>query len=180
VFGEDGIHNGSLRRIAELSGFSPGAVYLFFENKADLVTKTFDRRGKEWRDAVVAIAQGSASPLGKLHEMIDWVVTFLTEHPHFRALLSQVSHGSVVAGYSLAVPSTDDGYFSSIMTAITGMIDEGQVSGEIRAGDPRSLAHLFSVLLNEYALLDAMPGIGKLTEAQFHEFVDGALRIAAQ
>ena len=49
VFGKDGIHNGSVRRIADLSGFSPGAMYLFFENKADLVTKTFDRRiGKEW------------------------------------------------------------------------------------------------------------------------------------
>src|SRR5229473_1025769 len=33
VFGEDGIHSGSVRRIAELSGFSPGAIYLFFENK---------------------------------------------------------------------------------------------------------------------------------------------------
>jgi AcrR family transcriptional regulator len=177
VFGEDGIHNGSVRRIAELSGFSAGAVYLFFENKADLVTKTFDRRGKEWCDAVGAITEGSASPLGKLHEVTDWVMTFLTEHPHFRALLSQVSHGSTVAGYSLAVRSTDDGYFSSIMNAIAGVIEEGQVRGDIRGGDAGSLAHLFSVLLNEYALLDAAPGIGKLTEAQFHEFVDGALRV---
>jgi AcrR family transcriptional regulator len=177
VFGENGIHNGSVRRIAELSGFSPGAVYLFFENKGDLVTKTFDRRGKEWCDAVGIIAKGSASPLGKLHEVMDWVITFLTEHPHFRALLSQVSHGSMVAGFSLAMPSTDDGYFSSIMTAIAGVIVEGQKRGDIRAGDSRSLAHLFSVLLNEYALLDATQGIGKLTKAQFHEFVDGALRV---
>jgi AcrR family transcriptional regulator len=176
VFGEEGIHSGSVRRIAVLSGFSPGAVYLFFENKADLVTKTFDRRGKEWCDAVGAIAQGSASPLAKLHEVTDWVITFLTEHRHFRALLSQVSHGSMVAGFSLAVPSTDDGYFSSIMNAITGVIKEGQANGDIRAGDAASLAHLFSVVLNEYALVDLIPGDGKLTEVQFHEFVDGALR----
>jgi len=180
VFGEDGIHNGSVRRIAELSGFSPGAIYLFFENKADLVTNTFDRRGKEWCDAIGAIAQGNASPLARLHEVMDWVITFLAENPHFRAVLSQVSQGSMVAGYSLAGRSTDDGYFSSIMTAIAGMIDEGQVRGDIRSGDPRSLAHLFSVLLNEYALLDTAPGIGKLTTAQFHEFVGGALRVATQ
>jgi TetR/AcrR family transcriptional regulator len=180
VFGEDGIHNGSVRRIAHLSGFSSGAVYLFFENKADLVTKTFDRRGKEWCDAVGAIAQGSASPLAKIHEVVDWVITFLTEHRHFRALLSQVSHGTMVAGLSLAAPSTDDGYFSSIMNAIAGVIKEGQANGDIRAGDPESLAHLFSVVLNEYALVDAIPGNGKLTEAQFHEFVDGALRNSTQ
>jgi AcrR family transcriptional regulator len=176
VFGEEGIHSGSVRRIADLSGFSPGAVYLFFENKADLVTKTFDRRGKEWCDAVGAIAEGSASPLAKLHEVTDWVITFLTEHRHFRALLSQVSQGSMVAGFSLAVPSTDDGYFSAIMNAIAGVIKEGQAKGDIRAGDAGSLAHLFSVVLNEYALVDLIPGFGKLTEVQFHEFVDGALR----
>jgi AcrR family transcriptional regulator len=180
VFGEDGIHNGSVRRIAELSGFSSGALYLFFENKADLVKRTFDRRGKEWCDAVGTIAEGCASPLGKLHEVMDWFISFLTEHPHFRALLSQVSHGSMVAGYNLAVRSTDDGYFSSIMNAIAEVIEEGQVRGDIRGGDPGSLAHLFSVLLNEYALLDALPGVGKLTEAQFHEFVDGALRVTTR
>jgi AcrR family transcriptional regulator len=180
VFGEDGIHNGSVRRIADLSGFSAGAIYLFFENKADLVTRTFDRRGKEWCDAVGSIAETSASPLDKLHGVMDWVINFLTGHSHFRALLSQVSQGSMVAGFNLAVRPTEDGYFSSIMIAVAGMIDEGQACGEIRAGDPGSLAHLFSVLLNEYALLDAIPGIGKLTEAQFHEFVDGALRVAPQ
>jgi AcrR family transcriptional regulator len=180
VFGEDGIHNGSVRRIAELSGFSPGAIYLFFENKADLVKKTFDRRGREWSDAIGSIAREDASPLDRLHQMIDWVITFLTEHPDFRALLSQVSHGSTVAGYNLATRSEGDGYFSSIMTAIAGMIEEGQLGGDIRSGDPDSLAHLLSVLLNEYALLDAVPGIGKLTEVQFHEFVDGALRAVTQ
>jgi len=180
VFGEDGIHNGSVRRIAELSGFSPGGIYLFFENKADLVKKTFDRRGREWADAFGSIAREDASPLDRLHQMIDWVVTFLTGHPDFRALLSQVSHGSTVAGYNLATKSEDDGYFSSIMTAIAGMIEKGQLEGDIRSGDPNSLAHLLSVLLNEYALLDAVPGIGKLTEVQFHEFVDGALRAATQ
>jgi hypothetical protein len=86
----------------------------------------------------------------------------------------------MVAGYNLAGRSTDDGYFSSIMTAIAGMIDEGQARGDIRSGDPRSLAHLFSVLLNEYSLLDTAPGVGKLTAAQFHEFVGGALRVATQ
>ena len=84
----------------------------------------------------------------------------------------------MVAGYNLAVPSHEDGYFSSIMAAIAGVIKEGQIRGDIRSGDSGSLAHLFSVLLNEYALLDVLPGVGKLTEVQFHEFVDGALRAA--
>jgi AcrR family transcriptional regulator len=176
VFGEDGIHGGSLRRVAEVSGFSVGALYLFFESKADLLVKTLERRGKEWDDAVQAIAAGSAAPLVRLHEVIDFVISFLSEHPQFRALLSQISRGSVVAGFSLAAPATDDGHFSSIMAALEGLVEEGQDRGEIRPGDPTSLAHLYSVLVNEYALLGATPGIAMLTESQFHGVVDGALR----
>jgi AcrR family transcriptional regulator len=176
VFGEDGIHGGSLRRVAEVSGFSVGGLYLFFESKSDLLVKTLQRRGKEWNDAVQAIAAGSAAPLVKLHEVIDFVITFLSQHPQFRALLSQVSRGSEIAGFSLAAPGEDDGQFSTIMAALAGFVEEGQNRGEIRLGDPKSIAHLYSVLLNEYALLGATPGIAVLTESQFHGFVDGALR----
>jgi AcrR family transcriptional regulator len=180
VFGEDGIHGGSLRRVAEVSGFSVGALYLFFETKADLLVKTFERRGKEWDDAVQAIAAGSAAPLVRLHEVIDFVILFLSEHPQFRALLSQVSRGSLIAGFSLAAPGNEDGHLSTIMAALAGLVEEGQNRGEIRPGDPKSLAHLYSVMVNEYALLGATPGIAMLTESQFHGFVDGALRAESE
>jgi AcrR family transcriptional regulator len=47
VFGEDGLRDGSMRKIATESGFSTAAIYLFFENKQDLVAETLSRRGGE-------------------------------------------------------------------------------------------------------------------------------------
>jgi AcrR family transcriptional regulator len=177
VFGEDGIRDGSLRRIASLSGFSAGALYLFFENKADLLSKTLARRGDEWSAAVGAIVASDAGPLKKLHQVIDFAEAFLTEHPHFRQLLHQVSHGTTIAGHNLAAPHQDDDQdFTAIMTGLAGVIESGQKQGDIRPGDARALTHLFTVLVNEYVLLGASPGIGRLTSRQFHEFVDGALR----
>jgi hypothetical protein len=37
------------------------------------------------------------------------------------------------------------------MTLMAGLIREGQRAGEVRDGDPGALAHLGSVLINEYA-----------------------------
>ena len=47
VFAHEGFKDGSLRKIAERSGFSPAAIYLFFDNKERLVAETLSRRGDE-------------------------------------------------------------------------------------------------------------------------------------
>ena len=57
------------------------------------------------------------------------------------------------------------------MTLMTGLIREGQQAGEVRDGDPGALAHLASVLINEYALADVA-----LARSEFHAVFDGALR----
>ena len=49
---------------------------------------------------------------------------------------------------------------------------------EVRDGDARALARLYSVLVNEFVLLTSSDDatVGTLTSAQFHAVIDGALR----
>jgi hypothetical protein len=56
------------------------------------------------------------------------------------------------------------------MTMMADLVQEGQKRGEIRGGDPAALAHLASVLTNEFALAD-LP----LTRAEFRAVLNGAL-----
>jgi hypothetical protein len=60
------------------------------------------------------------------------------------------------------------------MAVMTDLIRQGQQIAEIRTGDARALAHLASVLTNEFALADLGP-----TTAGFHAVFDGALRAPA-
>jgi hypothetical protein len=48
----------------------------------------------------------------------------------------------------------------------------------VRSGMARALAHLYSVLVNEFVLLTSWDdaAVGTLTSAQFHALIDGALR----
>jgi AcrR family transcriptional regulator len=179
VFGDDGITNGSLRKIAAESGFSTAAIYLFFENKPHLVAETLTRRGDELKAAITDVAESDAGPLERLHRVIDDTILFFDDRPNFKRMLRHLRGSDAITGPTLG--EFNDGVndrFGDVMAIIAGMVDDGQGAGTIRAGDAGVLAHLFSVLVNEFILLTSpdSTGPGGLTTAQFHDLVDGALR----
>jgi AcrR family transcriptional regulator len=177
VFGQDGLKDGSMRRIAAESGFSTAAIYIFFENKQDLVVETLGRRGGELIAALSADAALDLSPIDRLHQVVDTTIAFFAERPHFAQLLRHLRGNTAITGPVLAEFDTDASPgFDQAMTILASIITEGQHCGEIRAGNPRALAHLYSVLVNEYILLGAPDDAEPLTLRQFHGFVDGALR----
>jgi AcrR family transcriptional regulator len=180
VFGEDGIREGSLRRIGALSGFSTAAIYLFFENKQHLVSETLTRRGDELRMVVVEVADDDLAPLEKLQQIVDLTVDFFAARPNFRLLLRHIRGGATITGPVLAEYAGDvNERFVAIMTTIAAIVQDGQAIGEIRTGDAAALAHMYSVLLNEFVLLEANAdeaNTGTLTAEEFHALVDGALR----
>lgn len=180
VFSREGIRDGSLRTIAAQSGFSTAGIYLFFENKQQLLAETLTRRGDELVHALRQVTEHDVPPLEQLHEVIDVTVAFFAERPDFRLLLRQIRGGTTITGPVLAEYAGDvDARFDAAMDILTGIVHRGQQVGEIRRGDARSLAHMYSVLVNEYVLLDAASGQPEavtLAADEFHALVDGALR----
>ena len=176
VFGEGGPRHGSIRRIAELSGFSPAGIYLFFESKQHLLAETLMRRGDEWIGAVRGVTEGDDDPMEMLHRIVDLAVDFFARYPYFRLLLRHIDRGA-----TMTEPVGDgEGHYLDVVTQIGNVITKGQRNGQIRAGGSRQLAHMYSVLVNEFVLLDAADrpaADGALSIGQFHEFVDGAFRV---
>ena len=175
VFSEDGLRDGSLRRIGDLSGYSTAAIYKFFDSKQHLVAQTLSRRADEWLAELQRAAGSGGTPLERLHQIADNAAAFFGARPHFRSVLRQVQGGSAIVGPLLDAFAEDVyGRFAQAMAVMTDLIRQGQQVAEIRTGDPRALAHLASVLTNEFALAD----VG-LTTADFHAVFDGALRAPA-
>jgi hypothetical protein len=106
-------------------------------------------------------------------------VAFFEGRPAFRQLLRQATASTAIVGPTLgAYAGSADGDFVTAMNLIADVVSEGQQEGELRDGDPHAIAHLYSVLINEYVLLNTeteMSG-GTLTSEQFHSLIDGALR----
>lgn len=85
------------------------------------------------------------------------------------------SRGPVLAEFA----DTVDARYFEVLQHIARIIQVGQKSGQIREASERSVAHLFLVLLNEFALIGDVSdesNVGVLTAEQFHSFIDGALR----
>jgi AcrR family transcriptional regulator len=157
VFGEDGIHDGSLRRIAEESGFSPAAIYMFFENKQHLLSETLVRRGDELVPLIRLAVQSDLSPLEKLHRVVDVNIDFLNERPNFRLLLRHVRGGPTITGLVLAEFSPrPDNRFEEAMALVSSIFVEGQEGGGLRKGSAPVLGHLYSILVNEFILFDVI------------------------
>ena len=172
VFSEDGLRDGSLRRIGDLSGYSTAAIYKFFDSKQHLVAQTLSRRADEWLAELQRVTGSDGTPLERLHRIADDATAFFGARPHFRSVLRQVQGGSAIVGPLLAAFAEDVyGRYAQAMAVMTDLIRQGQQIAEIRTGDPQALAHLASVLTNEFALAD----LG-LTTADFHAVFDGALR----
>jgi AcrR family transcriptional regulator len=182
VFGERGIHNGSLREIADEAGFSAAAIYIFFENKQHLLAETLTRRGDELLPIIRKAAHADLGPLERLHVLIDDTLTFFNERPYFRLLMRHVRGDATITGPVLATFADRVNLrFEEALTLIASIIEDGQVRGQIKEGNGRALAHLYSVLLNEFILLHARQdetSTGTLTSDQFHGVVDGGLRSA--
>jgi AcrR family transcriptional regulator len=172
VFSEDGLRDGSLRRIGDLSGYSTAAIYKFFDSKQHLVAQTLTRRADEWLAELQRVTGSEGTPLERLHRIADDAAEFFGARPHFRSVLRQVQGGSAIVGPVLAAFAEDVyGRYAQAMEVMTDLIRQGQQIAEIRTGDPPALAHLASVLTNEFALAD----LG-LATADFHAVFDGALR----
>jgi AcrR family transcriptional regulator len=172
VFSEDGLRDGSLRRIAELSGYSTAAIYKFFDSKHHLVTETLNRRADEYLTDLKSAAVSEGTALERLQLIVDASATYFSAQKQFSALIRQVQGGAAILGPVLASFADDVyGRYGQAMGLMADLVREGQKSGEIRAGDPRALAHLASVLTNEYVLAD-LP----LARQEFHAVFDGALR----
>jgi AcrR family transcriptional regulator len=180
VFGSAGIHEGSLRAIAAESGFSPAAIYLFFENKQHLLAETITRRGDDLNNLLAETAASCPAPLESLHRIVDATIGFFTANPNFRLLLSHLRGGVTIAGPLDKYAPEVDARFGVATDLLTGIVTAGQKRGEIRAGDARTLARLYMVLVNEYVYLSAEStssghANAGLSAKQFHDLVDDAL-----
>jgi AcrR family transcriptional regulator len=172
VFSEDGLRTGSLRRIADLSGYSTAAIYKFFDSKQHLVAEALNRRADEYLAELRHAAQSAGTPLERLHLIVDTAAAYFRARGHFRSLLRQMQGGSAILGPVLDAFADDVyGRYAQALRLMTDLIREGQQTGEIRDGDPGGLAHLAAVLTNEYALADVA-----LARSEFHAVFDGALR----
>lgn len=82
VFAEVGYHKAKISKIAEIAGVATGSVYVYFEDKEDILLQIFSQIWTKLYDELLAVKTNSnLSPTDKFDAMIDLVFDVYTENP---------------------------------------------------------------------------------------------------
>lgn len=82
VFAEVGYHKAKISKIAEVAGVATGSVYVYFEDKEDILLKIFEHIWVKLHDELLTVKSNSVlSPMDKFDAMIDLIFDVYTENP---------------------------------------------------------------------------------------------------
>jgi TetR/AcrR family fatty acid metabolism transcriptional regulator len=71
VFAEKGYYKSKISRIADVAGVATGSVYVYYENKEDILLKIFEQLWGNIYQSALLIKNNNTSPMEKLESLID-------------------------------------------------------------------------------------------------------------
>src|SRR6266568_7102211 len=86
LFVKEGYESVSIRKIADKIEYSPGTIYLYFRDKAEILDKICEQTFAKLIVRMQAIENDNADPLDKLHRAIRTYIQFGLDHPHHYVL----------------------------------------------------------------------------------------------
>lgn len=127
VFAETGYHRAQVSRIAREAGVADGTVYLYFENKEDILISLFKSKMGEFIEAIRSEIEGLEDVGEKLYRVI---------HGHFRqlgrnremAMVTQIELRQADPHIAQSISQPLKQYFE----LIEELVREGQRKGQIR------------------------------------------------
>lgn len=138
VFAERGFHSARLEEVAQRAGVSKGALYLYFETKADLFR--------------AVVADAIAPNLERVHAVVSADVHFdQAVRIGLRMLAAKIITDRRITGVVKLViaesrnhPELAAIWHETVVEPgiglMSGLIEQAQKRGEVRAGDPRLFA----------------------------------------
>lgn len=130
LFTRRGYDGASVRAITDAAGANLGAITYHFGSKRALYGAVVESALEPLAERVEFAAAGPGDPLERVEAVVRVFFTFLDETPEMpRLMLQGLAVGREPPPEALAV-------VRRLVTALRGVIVEGQASGEIRAGDP--------------------------------------------
>lgn len=149
VFAERGFYNAKVSQVARAAGVADGTIYLYFQNKDDLLIQLFEDR----MDFIIQrlrkeLARMERSPLEQLRRLIQLHIELAIYDADLAEFITVELRQS-----SKFVKEYENPQFVEYLRILRDMIEEGQRVGEIRPGmDSRLIVRAIFGALDEVLL----------------------------
>lgn len=157
LFMERGYEGFSLREVAEKIGYSPGTIYLYFDNKDDILFAIADEGFQRFAKVLHVAVKQSENAAEQLHLLGQAYIAFAQVHPtHYRLMF--IERTDFTVRKSEQGGETWDDSFAILEEVVERAIQ----AGVVREGDPSVISDaLWAVLHGVVALGITMPNFDK-------------------
>lgn len=149
VFAEQGFYNARVADVARAAGVADGTIYLYFQNKDDLLISLFEERMEEIIAALRADLEATGGDaLVRLRRMIERHLSMAVESPLLAEFITVELRQS-----AKFVREYENPRFQEYLTVLRDLVEEGQREGLIRSGmDSRLIVRAIFGALDEVLL----------------------------
>ena len=170
VFAQKGFYATRVSEIASAAGVADGTIYLYFENKDDVLVSIFEDRIGKLLEVLREVATANSPVDEKIERIIALQLGLLEEQRDLAEVITVCLRQSSKLLKQFATP-----LFSQYLELIAGVIEEGQTSGIFRTDvSPRVAARSLWGALDGLALTwalsdpDSQPDPAALRRAAAH------------
>jgi AcrR family transcriptional regulator len=174
LFLEHGYEDFSMRQVAERIGYSATTIYRYFENKDDLLFAILYAGFVEFRDSLLAAAEGISDPMERLEALGRAYIKFGTENRvHYQLMFMQRSDFLFKSRANQTQPMAES------FDVLQHTVEEAMAAGMIPQGNPEAYAYSIWATVHGLTAL-AITGARNFTETLLKESTDIALRLIRQ
>lgn len=131
VFAEQGYHKAKIWEIAERAGVATGSVYVYFENKEDLLNKIFEKLWKQLLSKLNEIKNTSSfDPLHKMNLIVENIFAVFAENPSL-AIVFVNEHNTVTLAEDHKFKTYYDNYLDIGDEIIRNGVESGYFSDSV-------------------------------------------------
>lgn len=169
VIAENGYHNAQVSKIAREAKVADGTIYLYFENKDDMLISIFNEKMGAFIETVREAATRLASPSDQLRELISLHFAFLENNPKL-AIVTQIELRQSNRTVRMGIRETLRKYMDVIDDIIRSGIEKGVFRPDIDVRIARRMIFgtldetVTSWIMNDYkySLMDQVEPIHRL------------------
>ena len=149
VFAQRGFYNAKVSEIAREAGVADGTIYLYFENKDDLLIQLFEEKMEVIISRLrLVLEQCGGNALDRLRRMVHSHLALAAEHPVLAEFITVELRQS-----AKFVREYENPRFQEYLTILRDLVEEGQREGLLRPGlDSRLLVRMIFGSLDELLL----------------------------
>ncbi len=145
-----GLDNVKMSEIAREAELSKGTLYLYFNDKTDLMYSLLLESLHDLRERVTTVADGEGTAMEKVHELLERYIEFFHERQDFFPLFQYLDYA-----FSTGAPESSAEACFGVIYELTGRIEqllnEGMADGSFRADlEPGEQAVVYAHMIHSF------------------------------